>query len=320
MVTGRLVGLVAVLGMAVATPAAVAAESASSGSKAQPTEAGASLSRQTAKPTPNAIKLRGPKEILSGKKVPLLGKVRKTKGDRLPVKIQLSTVTGWKRIEAVRTNRRGKFRIRVAVASMDTASFRATAKLKRRNRFATSKTVTVTINQTDTPTDSPSSSPKTPPTKNTGNTPTPTKNSSMSEQELRMVKLVNNARAAGRACGQYGYFPAVPPLQPNDKLAKAALVHSDDMATNDFFTHTSANGDQPSDRINRQGYRWSSWGENIAAGYPDAADATKGLLNSPGHCKNIMDSGFTEIGVGVATSDSDYGIYWTQNFGSPRIR
>ena len=37
-----------------------------------------------------------------------------------------------------------------------------------------------------------------------------------------------------------------------------------------------------------------------------------GWLDSDGHCSNIMNPGFTEIGVGF----HDY--YWTQNFGTPR--
>lgn len=42
-----------------------------------------------------------------------------------------------------------------------------------------------------------------------------------------------------------------------------------------------------------------------------------GWLDSPGHRANILKAEFTEIGVGVATGDGKYGIYWVQVFATP---
>jgi uncharacterized protein YkwD len=43
--------------------------------------------------------------------------------------------------------------------------------------------------------------------------------------------------------------------------------------------------------------------------------APQGWLTSPGHCGNIMNSGFTEMGSASATdAGSDFGINWTQVF------
>jgi len=39
----------------------------------------------------------------------------------------------------------------------------------------------------------------------------------------------------------------------------------------------------------------------------------QGWMNSPGHRANILNSSFTQLGVGVAT-DSNGRIYWTQQF------
>jgi len=42
-------------------------------------------------------------------------------------------------------------------------------------------------------------------------------------------------------------------------------------------------------------------------------------MNSPGHRANILNCALKEIGVGYATdSASRYGVYWTQDFGTPR--
>jgi len=67
------------------------------------------------------------------------------------------------------------------------------------------------------------------------------------------------------------------------------------------------------------GYRWQQIGENIAAGQGSAEQVVAGWLASPGHCANIMNPGFTEMGAAYATSEGGAaGSYWTQVFGTPR--
>jgi uncharacterized protein YkwD len=66
------------------------------------------------------------------------------------------------------------------------------------------------------------------------------------------------------------------------------------------------------DRINAAGYTWFMLGENIAMGHTSEQQVMEGWINSPGHCKNIMNAGFTEVGFGRDKN------YWTQNFGKPR--
>ena len=34
------------------------------------------------------------------------------------------------------------------------------------------------------------------------------------------------------------------------------------------MTHTGSDGSDAGQRISREGYRWSAWGENVAMGYP----------------------------------------------------
>ena len=139
----------------------------------------------------------------------------------------------------------------------------------------------------------------------------------MDADDMEMLTLVNDARAAARSCGGTSY-PAVAPLAWNCLLEDAALAHSTSMAENDFFSHTGLDGSSPGDRITAAGYVWHTYGENIAAGYGDAQAAMAAWLASAGHCANLMSARFTEMGAGMASdSASTYGLYWTQDFASP---
>jgi uncharacterized protein YkwD len=105
-------------------------------------------------------------------------------------------------------------------------------------------------------------------------------------------------------------------LQMDSRLHSAALGHSQDMAEQNYFDHTSLDLRTPGTRISQAGYAWSSYGENIAAGYPTPAAVVEGWMNSSGHRANILSSAFCDLGVGYAYSgESTYGAYWTQDFG-----
>jgi uncharacterized protein YkwD len=127
------------------------------------------------------------------------------------------------------------------------------------------------------------------------------------------LAAVNQARSAGRLCGNTPYGP-VPPVSWSDSLATAAYLHSEDMALNDIFSHTGSDGSSAGQRISRQGYPWRTYGENIAVGYPTVASVIQGWLGSEGHCRNLMASSFTEIGAGYAVGSfggNPTARYWT---------
>jgi uncharacterized protein YkwD len=133
-----------------------------------------------------------------------------------------------------------------------------------------------------------------------------------------VLGLVNDARRTPRACGARR-FGSAPPVRWNDRLAAAALAHSREMAQHNFFRHEGRDGSQVASRASRQGYPWRVVGENIAAGPGAPEQAVAGWLASPGHCANIMDPRFTEMGVAYATNpESRMTIYWTQVFATPR--
>jgi len=138
------------------------------------------------------------------------------------------------------------------------------------------------------------------------------------EYQAAMLEYVNAARGQGRQCGSE-FFPAVEPLVYNCPIEPAATKHSRDMAENNFFSHIGSDGLRVGGRVTETGYEWSVVGENIAAGFNDVASVMDGWLESPGHCRNIMDGRFTGVSVvRVDSRSADYPNYWTQVFARPR--
>jgi uncharacterized protein YkwD len=104
----------------------------------------------------------------------------------------------------------------------------------------------------------------------------------------------------------------------DEKLILAARAHSQDMADKKFFSHTGSDGSDPGDRIAAQGYAWTTYGENIAAGYTTPENVVKGWMDSPGHRDNILNSDMTELGVGyIVKSGSPFTYYWTNVLAAP---
>ncbi|MFJ4354648.1 CAP domain-containing protein [Pseudomonas sp. NPDC089428] len=132
-----------------------------------------------------------------------------------------------------------------------------------------------------------------------------------------LLMQVNAARAKPRLCGRQR-FAAARPLTWSTALGTAAQRHSRAMANENFFAHRDPNGDLPADRAWDAGYRGRQTGENIAAGQGSPSKAMAGWLASPGHCANLMNPMFTQVGAAyVANARSDEGVYWTMVFGAP---
>lgn len=142
------------------------------------------------------------------------------------------------------------------------------------------------------------------PTRTRTPTPTATPGSSWAEQ---VVSLVNAERTS----------QGLAPLSQVSELMQSAALHSQDMATHDFMSHTGSDGSDPGDRMRRAGYDWYTYGENVAAGYGSPASVVAGWMGSSGHRANILDSDFRDVGAGYAySSTSTYGHYWTLNLGA----
>lgn len=136
---------------------------------------------------------------------------------------------------------------------------------------------------------------------------------SVLEWDSEMLKQVNISRQ------QAGVLP----LKSCVGLQKAAQGFASSMAKGNFYSHKGKDGSTPGDRLTKAGYFWEKSsqttyiGENIAAGQTTVKQVMRGWLNSPPHRRNILSPKFTHVGFGRATSsNSKYGIYWVQNFGS----
>lgn len=141
---------------------------------------------------------------------------------------------------------------------------------------------------------------------------------SWTERELEVLRLTNQYRAQGYNCDTMGEFGPAGPLTLNRSLRCAARLHSQDMAEQGYFEHESLDGRSPFQRMQAAGYSGGFMGENIAAGQISPAAVVADWMDSDGHCANIMNANFTELGVGYFQSNTaPFPYYWTQNFGAP---
>lgn len=164
---------------------------------------------------------------------------------------------------------------------------------------STKPTVT-TPTQPTTPSKQPSTPSTTTPS--TPNPSTSTPSTGLAAEESKMVSLVNQARM-----GQ-----GLAPLSVNSQLTSLARQKSQDMVTNNYFSHTSPTYGSPFQMMKNAGVTYSTAGENIA-GAQTTESAHQNLMNSEGHRANILNPKFTEIGIGIA-SGSVYGKIFTQMF------
>ncbi len=146
----------------------------------------------------------------------------------------------------------------------------------------------------------------------------------------KILLAINQARAEVRDCHDgLGLVGPVSALSWNDELYASAYEHSSDLAESNTFSHegsgtasdvTGANNGRKSlfnERIEAHGYvDFYAIGENIAGGQESIEEVMVAWLNSPAHCTNIMSDNYSEVGVAIVVNpESDYEIYWTQNFG-----
>ena len=135
----------------------------------------------------------------------------------------------------------------------------------------------------------------------------------------RALELVNQVRARGTHCGDELFGPA-PALILSGTLDDVALGHANDMAQKNYFEHVDPAGHSPADRVRATGYQEKLVGENIAYGPKTVDEVVQGWLDSPGHCENIMDPRFAEMGLALAPGRVKHGLYWVQLFAEPRAQ
>lgn len=128
----------------------------------------------------------------------------------------------------------------------------------------------------------------------------PTLDTSVTSYEQEVIRLVNEIRAEN----------GLKALTYDWELSRVARFKSQDMKDNRYFAHNSPVYGTPFQMIKNFGISFRSAGENIAKGYATPQAVVNGWMNSSGHRANILNAGYTHIGVGYVSS----GNYWTQMF------
>lgn len=128
----------------------------------------------------------------------------------------------------------------------------------------------------------------------------PNTDSTVLKFENEVIRLTNEIRAKN----------GLKPLTANWELSRVARYKSEDMQQNNYFSHTSPIYGSPFNMIKNFGVSYKSAGENIAKGQRTPEAVVNAWMNSSGHRANILNSSYTQIGVGYAKN----GNYWTQMF------
>ncbi|MBS1303160.1 CAP domain-containing protein [Loktanella sp. SALINAS62] len=103
-------------------------------------------------------------------------------------------------------------------------------------------------------------------------------------------RAVNAARVqAGRA-----------PLASNAALDRVAEAYAAELNARGTLTHRDTAGGNATTRVQRAGIATCGAGENLGAGFDTAAQALTAWLASPGHRRNLLNSGYANYGLGRA--------------------
>ncbi len=168
----------------------------------------------------------------------------------------------------------------------------------------------LTATDTRTPGAMPTARPK------PGHSVTPMPTSLMSDFITRAIARTNMYRRE--------FAPSCPQLAYNKYLTLAAYLHSEDMATHGFLSHSGSNGSTVPERLKAAGYHFSTWAENVTWYAPTPEQAVDDWFNetppNDGHRRNILGCTLQEVGIGFYYNPHDAPgahYYWTEDFGAP---
>lgn len=125
----------------------------------------------------------------------------------------------------------------------------------------------------------------------------------VSSYEDQVITLVNKERSKR----------GLQSVKKNSTLAYVARLKSSDMATKNYFSHTSPTYGSPFTMMQHYGVKFSAAGENIAMGQQTPQAVMTAWMNSAGHRANILSAVYNQIGVGMAKNSKGV-LYWTQEF------
>jgi uncharacterized protein YkwD len=126
------------------------------------------------------------------------------------------------------------------------------------------------------------------------------------EAAQRLLSLLNRDRKAA----------GLQPLTWDDRVAKVAQGHSEEMRRTKVVAHVSPTTGSAADRVRAAGIKTAVVLENVARAY-GVGEAHAGLMNSPGHRANLMSPTATHVGMAVVLGDDVSGrreLFVTQVF------
>ncbi len=123
----------------------------------------------------------------------------------------------------------------------------------------------------------------------------------LSTAQKEMLNYINSARK------ELGFSQ----LTLDDELNNLSQLHSEDMVKNNYFSHVNLEGQSPSDRRKELEIN-TEVSENLGKA-PSLKYGHEGLMRSAIHRENILEPGWTKVGLGFA-KDKDGYIYITQEF------
>lgn len=85
-------------------------------------------------------------------------------------------------------------------------------------------------------------------------------------------------------------------LELDSDLCAAAQTRAEEIA--ELVSHTRPDGRDCHTILDDYGISYEVWGENIAGGQTSADAVHHAWMNSPSHRENILDAGYSKIGVG----------------------
>lgn len=138
----------------------------------------------------------------------------------------------------------------------------------------------------------------------TGGTP---RAEALDSEEQAFLGIINDYRAQN----------GLSPLKLDSQLNTVARWMADDMANNNYFSHTDSLGRDPFTRMDQLGYTYNTWrGENLVAGTDTAQYSFEMWSGSPGHNANMLSPNYTVIGIARSyNAGSTFGWYWATEFG-----
>jgi uncharacterized protein YkwD len=126
---------------------------------------------------------------------------------------------------------------------------------------------------------------------------------SRAEMRTAVVCLVNRQRTER----------GLPRLSSSGRLNRSAQGWTNEMVSHRDFSH----GADFASRISAVGFDWSTVGENIAGGFRTPASVVDAWMASTGHCQNILNPVYKNVGTGLSGGASISGASgtWTEDFG-----